>query len=222
MGLRDWILRQSLSDRMSGSLASKLRHRRWLVVQSLLQTSGTESVLDVGGTDKSWWFAEWDGKVVRCNLDRNAASSGHRVVGDGCALPFGNGTFDVAFSNSVIEHLGTLEAQIRFAHEFRRVGRRYFLQTPNRRFPIEPHYLFPFFQFLPVSVQRWLHTHFDIGTFTKTAPFGTIRLMTKDELLQLFPEARVLPERIGPLVKSWYVVFAGDSSRGQASESGRR
>jgi hypothetical protein len=210
MGLRDWILRQSLSDRMSGSLASKLRHRRWLVVQSLLRTDGTESVLDVGGTDKSWWFAEWNGKVVRCNLDRNAARSGHRVVGDGCALPFGNRTFDVAFSNSVIEHLGTLEAQVRFAQEFRRVGRGYFLQTPNRRFPIEPHYLFPFFQFLPVSVQRWLHTHFDIGTFTKTAPFGTIRLMTQGELLQLFPEARVVPERIGPLVKSWYVVFTGD------------
>lgn len=209
MGLRNWLIRQSLSDRRSGSLASKLRRRRWEHVQSLLALSGTESVLDVGGTDKSWWFAHWQGFTVRCNLDRAAAESGVRVVGDGCALPFGNRAFDVVFSNSVIEHVSTFEGQSRFAQEFRRVGRRYFLQTPNRRFPIEPHYLFPFFQFLPVSVQRWLHTHFDIGTFTRATPYGTIRLMTKAELVQLFPEAHLVPERVGPFVKSWYVVFTG-------------
>jgi SAM-dependent methyltransferase len=206
VGFRNWLVRQSLSDRTSGSLASRLRQRRWQQVKSLLNLTGSESVLDVGGTDRSWWFAEWTGVVVRCNLDRDAASSGLRVVGDGCALPFANAAFDVAFSNSVIEHLSTFQAQVRFAKEFRRVGRRYFLQTPNRWFPIEPHYLFPFFQFLPTVLQRWLHTHFDIGTFRKTDPFGTIRLMTKRELHELFPGARLVEERIGPFVKSWYVV----------------
>jgi hypothetical protein len=106
----------------------------------------------------------------------------------------------------VIEHVGSLESQRRFAREFVRTGRRFFLQTPNRWFPIEPHYVFPFFQFLPATVQRWLHTNFDIGTFKKTDPFGQIRLMTKRELRELFPHARIVPERIGPLVKSWYVV----------------
>ena len=186
-------------------------------MQSLLGLRGNEFVLDVGGTDKSWWFTDWAGLVVRCNLDRNAASSGLRVVGDGCALPFASGVFEVAFSNSVIEHLSTFEAQFRFADELRRVGRRYFLQTPNRFFPIEPHYLFPLFQFLPVRMQRWLHTHFDIGTFKRTDPFGTIRLMTRTELGRLFPESRLVPERIGPLVKSWYVVCGGSG----ASASGR-
>lgn len=208
MGLRDWLVRQSLSDRRSGSLASRLRRRRWDQVQSLLRLSGNESVLDVGGTDKSWWFAEWTGRVVRCNLDHNAATSGLRVVADGRALPFGDLAFEVVFSNSVIEHLSTMEAQVLFAQELRRVGRRYFVQTPNRWFPIEPHYLFPLFQFLPVAIQRWLHAHFDIGTFKKTDPFGTIRLMTGKELERLFPEGRLVPERIGPLVKSWYVVCA--------------
>jgi hypothetical protein len=212
VGLRAWLIRQSLSDRRSGSLASRLRYRRWELIRSVLLLKGTESVVDVGGTDKSWWFADWMGVVVRCNLDRDAASSGLRVIGDGCALPFGDRAFDVAFSNSVIEHLSTIEAQSRFAEEFRRVGRRYFLQTPNRWFPIEPHYLFPLFQFLPVVVQRWLHTHFDVGTFKKTDPFGTIRLMTRRELRRLFPEARLLDERMGPFVKSWYVVFTGPAA----------
>lgn len=206
------MVKQSLSDRNSGSFASRMRLRRWNLVQSLLDLSGRESVLDVGGTDKSWWFAEWRGVVIRCNLEKNAASSKQLVVADGCTLPFKDQSFDVAFSNSVIEHLATFEGQVRFAEEFRRVGRRYFLQTPNRWFPIEPHYLFPLFQFFPTSVQRWLHTHFDIGTFKRTDPFGTIRLMTRKELAHLFPSASLIPERFGPFVKSWYVVFSGSTT----------
>ena len=191
-----------------------MRRRRWDQVRSALELKGEESVVDVGGTDKSWWFVDWAGPVVRCNLDRDAASSGLRVVADGCALPFGDRVFEVAFSNSVIEHLSTFDAQVRFAQEFRRVGYRYFLQTPNKWFPVEPHYLLPLFQFLPVALQRWLHTHLDIGTFKKTDPFGTIRLLTKRELQHLFPEASILPERFGPFVKSWYAVYAREETSG--------
>jgi len=219
VGLRAWLIRQSLSDRRSGSWASKLRYRRWRLVQSVLLLTGEESVLDVGGTDVSWWFADWKGCVVRCNLDLAGNTSGLRVQADGCALPFSDKSFDVAFSNSVIEHLSSFEAQQRFAREIQRVGRKYFLQTPNRWFPIEPHYLFPFFQFLPTSIQRWLHTHFDIGTFKKTDEFGTIRLLTKREVRQLFPQARILSERIGPFVKSWYALESNQSTPRRFAEA---
>jgi hypothetical protein len=172
MGVLKWIYRQSLSDRHSGSVASRFRQRRWDRLKRELALHGSETVIDVGGTDKSWWFVDWDGRVVRCNLDRLAAASGMRVVANGCQLPFSDQSFDIAFSNSVIEHVGTWEAQTAFADEVRRVGRKYFVQTPNRHFPIESHYLFPFFQFLPVTLQRWLHTHFDIRTFKLTDPSG--------------------------------------------------
>jgi SAM-dependent methyltransferase len=208
VSFRTWLVtRLSSSDRHSGSLASRIRQRRWKRVQTLLGLRGTETVLDVGGTDKSWWFVGWAGAVTRCNLDRAAASGGRRVVADGRDLPFGDRHFEIVFSNSVIEHINTFEGRARFAHEVRRTGRRLFVQTPNKWFPIEPHYLFPCFQFLPTRVQRWLHTHFDIGTFKKDDPFGTIRLMSKRELRRLFPEARIVGERIGPFVKSWYVVY---------------
>lgn len=208
MGVRDWLIRQSLSDRRSGSVASRFRLKRWGQVRVLLGLTGAESVVDVGGTDVSWWFVDWKGLVVRCNLDLAGTGAGLRVRADGCELPLSDKSFDVAFSNSVIEHLSGLEAQRRFSSEIRRVGRRYFVQTPNRWFPVEPHYLFPLFQFLPVGLQRWLHEHFDIGTFKRTDPFGTIRLMSKRELETLFPEAHIVPERLGPFVKSWYVVYA--------------
>jgi hypothetical protein len=204
--LRAWLVKQSLSDRKSGSLASRFRYRRWQFILSALKAHGRETVVDVGGTDKSWWFVDWEGAVIRCNLDRDASSSGLRVVADGQLLPFKDAAFDIAFSNSVIEHLGTYAAQALFAKEFRRVAKHYFLQTPNKWFLIEPHYLFPLFQFMPLWLQRWLHTHFDIGTFRKTDPFGTIRLMVRRELQELFPDARLVPERLGPFVKSWYVV----------------
>jgi len=204
---RKWLVaRVASSRRESGSVASRFRLARWKLIQQLLALRGEESVLDVGGTDRSWWFHEWQGIVVRCNLEHTHTDAGIRVIADGRRLPFRDHEFDVAFSNSVIEHINTLEGQRLFAAELQRTGRRYFLQTPNKWFPIEPHYLFPFFQFLPVVVQRWLHTHFDIGTFRKDDPFGTIRLMSRRELRQLFPSATIVPERVGPFVKSWYVV----------------
>src|SRR6185437_1411485 len=142
MGLRSWLIKQSLSDRRSGSLASRLRARRWKLVQDLLKLTGRESVLDVGGTDKSWWFVDWKGKIVRCNIDRGATETGLRILADGRLLPFGERSFDIALSNSVIEHVGDVTSQAAFAREIRRIGCSYFVQTPNRWFPIEPHYLF--------------------------------------------------------------------------------
>ena len=200
------LYRQSLSGRTTGSLASRIREKRWAVVRATLGLKGDESVLDVGGTDASWWFTDWAGLVVRLNLDRTAP--GTTIVGDGCALPFDDHAFDVAFSNSVIEHIPRWENQKRFAQEFQRAGQRFFLQTPNRYFPLEPHYLVPFFQFFPNWLQRWFHRHFTLGSVGRgtDADFCWIRLMTRRELRQLFPNSRIIGERLGPFVKSWYVV----------------
>ena len=63
-------------------------------------------------------------------------SSSCYVVADGCHLPFADDAFDMAFSNSVIEHVPDHEA---FSRELARVGRSYYVQTPNKWFPIEPH-----------------------------------------------------------------------------------
>ena len=62
---------------------------------------------------------------------------------------FGDASFDIAFSNSVIEHLSTFENQARMAAEVRRVARAYWVQTPNFWFPIEPHFLVPAWHWLP-------------------------------------------------------------------------
>ena len=81
---------------------------------------------------------------------------------DGTDLPFDDHEFDVAFSNSVIEHVPPA-LQARFANEVGRVAGRYFVQTPNRYFPIEPHYQLPLFQFVPRRVRQALNRRFTLG-----------------------------------------------------------
>lgn len=73
---------------------------------------------------------------------------------DGCALPYSDRSFDWVFSNAVIEHVGGTSRQKQFASEIRRVARKgYFVATPNRHFPIDPHTLLPFYQYLSPFLQ---------------------------------------------------------------------
>lgn len=118
---------------------------------------------------------------------------------------FPDSEFDVVFSNSVIEHLGTYEDQWKMAEEVRRVGQRYFVQTPNKYFPIEPHFLVPFCQFFPTALRAWLLTRFDLGWHKRAANYKTAR--------RLFPEANLYKERVWGLTKSFIVYhgWAGNS-----------
>ena len=101
------------------------------------------------------------------------------------------------------------------ASEMRRVGRRYFVQTPNRFFPLEPHALVPFFQFVPRRLAAAVLARRSVGWLPKAADrtaaiieAESLRLLDKRELRLLFPDAQILEERIGPLVKS-YVATGG-------------
>ena len=111
------------------------------------------------------------------------------LVADGRSLPFASGSFDWVFSNAVIEHVGHWEDQVRFAEEIRRVARcGYFVTTPNRYFPIEPHTLIPFYQFLPVPVQRRVAPH-SPGYLRS---YELINLLSASQMKMLFPEANVV------------------------------
>jgi len=127
---------------------------------------------------------------------------------------FTDGQFDLVISNSVIEHVGNFREQRRFAEEIQRVGPRYFVQTPNRRFPLEPHFLLPLFQYFPLTVRAFLHQHFDLGWWKKAGTYlsaleevESIRLLSGRELKTLFPIAKVYKERFALFTKS-YVLYS--------------
>jgi SAM-dependent methyltransferase len=109
------------------------------------------------------------------------------VQGDALDLPFGDGEFDVVFSNAVIEHVGRRDEQRLFVSEALRVGRRVFLTTPNRRFPVEVHTRLPLVHWLP---ERLAHRAYRA---TGNAFAEEIHLLSRRGLASLFPgRVRVL------------------------------
>jgi ubiquinone/menaquinone biosynthesis C-methylase UbiE len=131
-------------------------------------------------------------------------------VADGCSLPFTDHSFDWVFSNAVIEHVGGAYRQQRFAEEIRRVARKgYFVATPDRYFPIDPHTLLPFYQFFSTEWQRRV-CRFSPGYLRHYAP---IDLLSVGDLQALFPEATV--RKIGlRLFPNNLVVYRCLESRG--------
>ncbi len=172
-------------------------------------------VLDVGGTPAIWTVCRVRPKLVLLNTPRAYESGGPEqwVQGDGCRLPFRDQCFDLVFSNSVIEHLGSRAAMRRFAEEVRRVGVRYFVQTPDASFPVEPHLYTPFLHQLPRALQRHLAPRFSLWSMLARATpeerafyirhyLDEIRLLHAEELQELFPGGRIVRERFLGLSKS--------------------
>lgn len=178
-------------------------------------------VLDVGGTT-CWWEEDFpkDINVTIVNTDgRHQAeveSLGFKFSkADGRKLPFGDKEFYLTFSNSVIEHVGTLADQERFATEAARCGQKLYLQTPNKWFPIEPHLIALFIHWLPFKIARRLIRYFSIWGLVAKPSQATIdefllttRLLTKKELARIFPHAHVIEEKFFGLTKS-YILMIG-------------
>jgi hypothetical protein len=129
--------------------------------------------------------------------------------GDVRSLPFKDKQFDFCFSNSVLEHVGTLYDQRLAAAEISRVADGYFIQTPNRLFPIEPHFLVPGWQFLPIWIRALALQNSRIGWMQRQrdpllarAEVEQVRLISIGELRALFPDGRIWREKVGPLTKS--------------------
>jgi len=219
------MLKKWADNRDASSLAASLRRRRFALFEQLLaRVFGPVRILDVGGTPDFWrvmGFTRPGVSITLLNQTTVPAASPaiQSVVGDARDMrDFAAGEFDVVFSNSVIEHVGTFADQQRMAREVRRVGRRYFVQTPNRFFPIEPHFLVPAFQFLPIRVRAGWLARRDIGWYKRAASYEAalaevqaIRLLTKSEFRQLFPEARLVTERFLGLTKSFTVYHGWDA-----------
>ena len=125
-------------------------------------------------------------------------------VADATRLPYANGAFPVVFSNSVLQAL-PLSARPAYAAEIRRVGNRYFVQTPNRYFPIDPIYHLPFFQLLPRRLRLWLTKKFTLG-WSGSGADDLVELVRARELRALFPDAELHRERIFGLTKSLIAV----------------
>jgi SAM-dependent methyltransferase len=188
--------RRSLA-RIAEPFSRRARERRHSLYRSAMAPKPDDRILDVGCGTAGLAGFEPDADITGLDAANRPDYPGRRFVqGDARALPFDDGTFDIAYSNSLVEHLDSADRQ-RFADEIRRVAGRYWIQTPNRYFPIEPHVLLPGFQFLPESAQRRL---WRLGM--PRTPYERIELLSARELRELFPDAVMLRERFAGLTKS--------------------
>lgn len=209
----------------NGSFSNSRRTRRFeafaRILEGLRKQHGRPvRVLDIGGTNSFWeqrgLVGRGDVRVVLVNLE--AEPRVHENIepraGDATSLrELPDGSFDVVFSNSVIEHLETFERQAAMAAEVRRLAPIYWVQTPNFWFPVEPHFLTPAWHWLPVELRvamlrrrRWGWRGPCPDEDQARALVREIRLMRGRELKRLFPEATLEEERIGPFVKSFVAV----------------
>lgn len=191
------------------------RAKRMQQVWEKFQLTPQTRVLDVGGSWFNWSLLPEQPDVIILNMYPSHEKGTYKawVVGDGCCLPFADQTFDLVYSNSVIEHLSSFENQQQFAAECQRVGIRVYVQTPNKWFLIEPHLLTPAIHWLPRQWSRRLLRNFTVwGLITR--PDGStcdrflneVRLLDKTELQTLFPDATIWCEKFLGLTKSLIAV----------------
>jgi hypothetical protein len=231
-------LRRKLLDYNNpDSFVNELRRNRANYFKHLLAKLETErviSILDIGGTYRYWQTVGLldpeHYHITILNLttpdipETDRGFSG--ITGDCLAMEFKDQQFDVVFSNSVIEHVGSRENQLRMADEIRRVGKSYYVQTPSYWFPLEPHSHIPFFQYLPRPARALLIWKFNISYFPRMPTYreclvqsdSTI-MLTYRQFRRIFPEATIIKERLFGMTKSYSAFYGFSRKKNLGSES---
>ncbi|MEM1232552.1 MAG: class I SAM-dependent methyltransferase [Pseudomonadota bacterium] len=211
--------------RVFNFLQTRFRGKRFAEVDRLLRAivaaKGSATVLDAGGRAQYWEMLDADLRdkvsIVCLNFsdeldlyDTEASTlQVENAVGDACNMPqYGDGSFDLVHSNSVIEHVGSLQNMGKFASEVRRVGKAYYVQTPNFWFPIEPHYGVPLLHWLPSAARMRVFTSMSVG-FAKKCDFdGALVRIDHTQMVSVFmmrnffSDGTLIRERFALLTKS--------------------
>lgn len=210
------------------SPGAKLRSNRIApllrMIESAHKSNGSVSIIDLGGTRQYWdiipskYLSDHNVTITIVNLPGSSMPEDeglYRFVGaDACNLTdFEDKQFDIAHSNSVLEHVGDWPRMVQFSKELKRVSKSYFCQTPNYWFPIEPHCMTPFFHWLPKPTRLWLVSHFKLGHLPKASSTDEAvrlvegsRLINKKMMQALFADTVIVTERLYFLPKSFIAI----------------
>ncbi len=222
-----WVKPDPMSN--PRSIERRFRANRFRNVRRLLESALAEKdrieVLDLGGTEAYWaiaedFLAQHQGRIRITLLNNEQGEAPKNPIfntmsGDACdgALLAGR-RFDLVHSNSVVEHVGDTDRMKAFADNVRRLSDRYFVQTPNYWFPLEPHFRVIGFQWLPLSLRVALMQRRNLGFFPRAKTreeaynnVADIRLLDRKMMRRLFPEADLREERVAGLTKSLMAVY---------------
>ncbi len=221
--IKSWIYHQSISTN-TNSISYRLRRKRMekylsfynnVVLKSVESENRRVEILDLGGEKGFWGTCDKSiidtASITMLNLEKKQFDSSdpffRSVVGDATDLSnYPDKSVDLVFSNSVIEHVGDYNKMKSMADEAMRVGKHIYIQTPNKFFPIEPHFMMLFVQFLPKKARvkavakKWHLSHDEAVSQVN----GT-ELLSLRSLKKLFPGCRISRERFFGLTKSFSV-----------------
>lgn len=235
------LVRRATDYRDPRSLSSRFRARRDnrflkpLIADLRQAIDRPIRVLDVGGRVETWinnGIAEWEAveRILVTNFFEELAATDHPKIAcqagvDARGMEFADAQFDLAFSNSVIEHIPGRDGQRQMVEECLRVARCLYIQTPNRWFPIDPHHPFPGFHFLPLEAKIFLLRTLPIDRVGRIPERGDaewsarqVELLSARRFRELFPPGApvlIARERLFLLSKSLIAVVppSGDYAR---------
>lgn len=231
MGILNKIKNQA-DHRIVGSKANSFRKKRVERFEAFIHENCSEKlnggadkvrIIDLGGTYDYWanaGFSMTDKvEITLVNLEDTYIPEGVNnfisITGDATKLEdIKDKTYDIAFSNSCIEHVGKEREWKMMAREMERVAEHVYLQTPNRYFPIEPHFMFPFFQFFPLKLKAYLILHHQLGFWPQGCDWDdslrladSIKLLSLRDLKRLFPKGKIWKEKLYGLTKSFTIYY---------------
>ncbi len=185
----------------------KSRSKKFQLLQSIFQPRPEDRILDIGASAEVFLrytledvYPYPEGIIAGGYELREVRSARQHypkpryAVFDGCALPFRDKSFDLVFSNAVIEHILGEGRQVQFASEVMRVGKSWFVATPNFWYPFESHYHLPLVQFLPRELQRAYNRL--LGTHIPKGEVQELALLSARQLRRLFPSSQIIKVRV--------------------------
>ncbi|MEM9356868.1 MAG: class I SAM-dependent methyltransferase [Pseudomonadota bacterium] len=231
MSVIDVTADPNIAKQKSDTWSSYFRARRFAMIISQIEEisakKGFCNIADIGGREEYWrpateQLAACNARVSIINLENTTNVSGQRFefrYGNACDLSdIKDGEFDLAHSNSLIEHVGDWSQMEACANEIRRVADSYYVQTPYFWFPLEPHFRTPFFHWLPEQVRARLIMTTKLGYIGRAKSLGqamtnvqSCRLLDGLQFRNLFPDAEVKYERVAGLPKSLIAQRRGPS-----------
>jgi hypothetical protein len=204
-------LLRPLSYALEPTLWQYWRNQRLAKFMSLVIPPKNAKILDLGGLPSMWGDAANQFDITIVNLpdalsqERHAPGPCRILEGDATDLrgTFADQSFDIVFSNSVIEHVGDVVNQRAFASEVLRLGKAYWIQTPSNHFPIEPHTGVPFYWRMSEQRRQTLQRKWEQTMPLWVEMIRGTTVLTRAQMADLFPDSQIFVERKFGFEKSY-------------------
>ena len=180
------------------------RNKKYELFLRLIKPKPNETILDVGAGSGTFLENKYHNKKKIISLDISEKLLKEikikypeikTIKASALKLPFKTKSIDIVFSNAVIEHVGDKKKYKKFSKEIQRVGKRWFVTTPNKWFPFEPHYRLPLYQFVPKKIQKIFSRFFKIGRY-KRNEWEDIHLLSAKEMKEMFPTSKLILHKV--------------------------